>query len=179
VWPRLRPVRDFEERGREDGNSSSSGSAESSMQVDVLTMPLPPHPKPGVNSSRDRGVKEEGGGGEGKGEGRVLSSPMNGAALRASVSSWPQAATASASASVTSPTSSTSTSAGAGGGTSTTLRPPLKNTSTNVRVRAPVRNKLGINHMDLLYETRFDKMVCRMCRCVCVCVFLLFSGAEC
>ncbi|KAF8223672.1 hypothetical protein L208DRAFT_1070591, partial [Tricholoma matsutake] len=25
------------------------------------------------------------------------------------------------------------------------------------------RNKLGINHMDLLYETRQDKMVCRMC----------------
>ena len=27
-------------------------------------------------------------------------------------------------------------------------------------------NKIGINHMDLLYETKEDKMVCRMCRCV-------------
>lgn len=25
-------------------------------------------------------------------------------------------------------------------------------------------NKIGINHMDLLYETRGDKMICRMCR---------------
>ena len=27
-------------------------------------------------------------------------------------------------------------------------------------------NKIGINHMDLLYETKEDKMVCRMCRYV-------------
>ena len=26
------------------------------------------------------------------------------------------------------------------------------------------RNKTGINHMDVLYETKEDKTVCRMCR---------------
>ncbi|RDB20314.1 hypothetical protein Hypma_012631 [Hypsizygus marmoreus] len=39
-----------------------------------------------------------------------------------------------------------------------------KSNSSSTRVRTPVRNKIGINHMDLLYETRGDKMVCRMCR---------------
>ncbi|KAG5641718.1 hypothetical protein DXG03_004387 [Asterophora parasitica] len=46
-------------------------------------------------------------------------------------------------------------------------RPPLKHTSaanTGGSAPAPVRNKIGINHMDLLYETRGERMVCRVCR---------------
>ena len=35
-------------------------------------------------------------------------------------------------------------------------------------------NKIGINHMDLLYETKEDKMVCRMCRCVVHHYYLFF-----
>ncbi|KAF9460941.1 hypothetical protein BDZ94DRAFT_1323669 [Collybia nuda] len=31
-------------------------------------------------------------------------------------------------------------------------------------IARPRLNKIGINHMDLLYETRGDKMICRMCR---------------
>jgi len=37
--------------------------------------------------------------------------------------------------------------------------------TTATRPMPPSRsNKIGINHMDLLYETKEDKMVCRMCR---------------
>ena len=41
-----------------------------------------------------------------------------------------------------------------GGGAAAWLVPPLRS------------NKVGTNHMDLLYETKEDKMVCQMCRCV-------------
>jgi hypothetical protein len=115
VWPKLRPVRDFE-----DLNQDCDSLSGSSIQVDSLPLTLPPLPT---------ALKRE------QSPSRRMS--------QHSGTSTPLSTMSTASRSLE--------------------RAPLKSTSTNVRVRAPVRNKLGINHMDLLYETRQDKMVCRMC----------------
>jgi hypothetical protein len=120
VWPKLRPVRDFENLSQDCDSSSGS-----SVQADPLPLPLP-----AKGYERDQSPSRR-------------MSQQSGTGREEDTSTPPPSTTAATSRSVE--------------------RAPLKSTSTNVRVRAPVRNKLGINHMDLLYETRQDKMVCRMC----------------
>lgn len=239
VWPRLRPVHDFEDRSGSEGASGSGsgsegGDAGNAMEVDALPMPIPmPSTLPApVNRENGHGhgrgrVGSQSSGAEEREEGEcddfpvslarerarkrereadegTQSSPKNPttiAPLRVGVTSWPLVVNLASSPTVPSPGScmsispvtaiattpdagksaSTFMSASANPGTATGANPnivvpraPLKNTSTNtnVKVRAPVRNKLGINHMDILYETRQDKMVCRMCRWVFLVLFL-------
>lgn len=97
VWPRLRPVRDFEERTRnhdhgEDFRTGIGGRGRGSMSMqEVLPnpLPLPPAPSPVGNRDRVRDQLQ----GQSKEERSISPSGM---ALRAGVSSW----------SVTSPTTS-------------------------------------------------------------------------
>ncbi|GLB33177.1 hypothetical protein LshimejAT787_0100620 [Lyophyllum shimeji] len=42
--------------------------------------------------------------------------------------------------------------------------PVERKAKTGASVKTPVRNKIGINHMDLLYEMKGGQLICRMCR---------------